>query len=392
MNSISKLTSEKSDSIHLYFTTNTLTSDCRYLVYMNNSCGAYNIYCKNLFNGSTRQVTRCSSQLRSYVFPEGDNEGVSFVSVALDKTRNIIYWIQDSSVFSYSIEQDLTTELFSLVMENMVPGYIDISKDGAALCIVGTDENAFLDADTNQHEQLAKVPLRMLRNQLGSTLFILDLLKKKIKSEVSIPFWVTHIQFFGHNKEVLFNSEGVKFPEDNETWKRLWVTDGNSAFFSVPGQTKAKRLNHENAVPNKRQFVYHGKTLRENIPFLKFNFLKVLSRMGVNVKAELEIFFQHFIEIIDMDGNLLFSKYVPQTVSHAVSIGGSKVVFDSRDGYLYEVDLENASTPPRSLCSHGSSFSSQIAHPHPNYCEERNSIIFCSDKEGSCNLYEVKLS
>lgn len=46
---------------------------------------------------------------------------------------------------------------------------------------------------------------------------------------------------------------------------------------------------------------------------------------------------------------------------------------------------------PRALCSHDSSFKIQQVHAHPRLNHDATQAIFCSDKDGSGNVYQVRL-
>ena len=385
-----KITNNSANSIHLYFTGKTVTTDGRYTVYLDDELGAYNIKCRDNGSGEVFQITHATAQLVSYVFPNGGSRGLSFVSVTLDAENALLYWIEDNRLFKYCLNNRAYVTLKCGVGIGGVSAYMTISEDGSKLCLTDTNAKAFKDTDKTQHEQLAKVPIRMYENNLYTDMMLVDTASGEVVKKVEVPFWITHVQFMpGTNETVLFNSEGVKFPIGTEYWKRLWVTRFDGTYLPIPKQSQSRRINHENFIPQVGHIIYHGKVLKRKRNFIKFNGLRVLSRLGFDVKKALEKFFEHFIEAIDLDGNVQFTHYVKQSVSHAISVNSDTTVFDSRDGNIYT--LSNSTGEVNVLCKHGSSFSSQIAHPHPNPSQQGRYVVYCSDTDGKCGLFEVTL-
>jgi hypothetical protein len=388
--SVEKITNNTANSIHLYFTGKTVTADGRFTVYLDDELGVYNVKCRVNSSGEVFQVTHATSQLVSYVFPNGGNKGLSFVSVTLDAENSLLYWIENNRLNKYCLNTRSNFTLQYSVEISGVSAYMTVSEDGSRLCLTDTNSKAFKETDKSQHEQLAKVPNRMYENNLYTDMMLVDTATGEIVQRVDVPFWVTHVQFMpGQNETVLFNSEGVKFPVGTEFWKRLWITHFDGTFKSVPKQSETRRINHENFIPKLGTIVYHGKVLKQKRNFIVFNCLRVLSRLGVDVKKPLEKFFEHFIEAIDLNGDVQFTHYVKQSVSHAISVDSEATVFDSRDGNIYK--LSNSTGEVSCLCEHGSSFSSQIAHPHPNPSQQGQYLVYCSDKDGKCGLFKAAL-
>lgn len=387
---VEKITENNVNSIHLYFTGKTTTNDGKYTVYLDDELGVYNVKCRNNNNGDVFQITQAESQLVSYVFPNGNKSGLSFVSVTLDAENSLLYWIEDNTLKKFCLERKDKVALNNDVKIIGVSAYMTVSEDGSSLCLTDTNREAFKKSDDSQHEQLAKVPNRMHVSGLYTDLLLVDTITGEVRNKVEIPFWVTHVQFMPKtNDTVLFNSEGVKFPNKTEYWKRLWLTRFDGTYKAIPKQSQKRRINHENFIPNLGFILYHGKVLKENRNIIMFNLLRILSRLGYDVKNKLERFFEHFIEAVDLNGNVQFTHFVKQQVSHAISVNSDMTIFDSRDGNIYK--LSNITGEVQFLCEHGSSFSSQIAHPHPNPNKQGRYAVYCSDIDGKCALFKVEL-
>ena len=191
------------------------------------------------------------------------------------------------------------------------------------------------------------------------------------------------------NCEGPVGSRGLrKFPY----WGRLWRIESNGDWSRLYEQKLGENINHENWNHTGEHIVYHGNKYSNYRQRLFQTMIKVLWKLNVISKEQLQRNLNHYVEARDWDGSLVFHFPVKMPVSHAVSAGGRNFIIDSRDGYLYLVKEDrDENFKVEKLCIHNSDMSNQDAHPHPVPTNDKKSILFTSSKEGTCNVYEVEI-
>jgi oligogalacturonide lyase len=380
----------------LYFTTPSVTLDKRSLVFISERTGKPNLFRIDRQTGEIQRISDADGLLQSYVYPNGSSKGLSKVSPFLDSIRGILYWIQDDCVYSSSLNGNDSPNLIARLPAGWITGYTALSSDGARFCVPCTDPRAFSPTDRTQHEQLNRVPMRMLRRGLCTRLYVIDLNTGKSGIHAELPFWCTHVQFHpGDSTSVLCNSEGPKgsggkrgFPY----WGRMWAVDGKGQYRRVFEQGLGETANHENWIPDGSGIIFHGKVRPVGIRRIINLGLRIATRVGLDASQRLEMAIVNYVAARTWEGAQLWRTQVNSPVSHAVALGARSFVYDNRLGHITYCTLDKIGCLEcRILCSHKSSMSNQDSHPHPSPVPGGKSIVFGSDAGGSVNVYEVDL-
>ena len=394
---IIKWTDSAAKDQHLYFTSPSVTDDGRWLVIISERSGGPDLYALHREDRTLSKLTRAGKLLRSYTYPMGGPTGLSKASPYLDAVRNLVYWIQDDSLWRADLECDGEAVRLCDLPNGWVGGYSHISADGSRFCIACTDPRAFSDSDRNQQDQLRKTPWRMLKHGLKSAVLVICTQTGAILRRHDLPFWVTHVQFDPQNIErLLCNSEGGvgsnairKFPY----WGRIWMLEPDGNYRRFYDQAEWRSMNHENWNPDGSLILYHG---REALGFLSRwkTRLCSLSRRSFGMKSNAGQHHSHFVEALDRDGRRVFSLATGHPVSHAIMAwSGVDFLMDSRNGFIYRGSLQsNGGCAITVICRHRSSMVGQDAHPHPVWTTKRSGVVYTSDADGSCNVYEAEVS
>lgn len=392
---IIRWTSSEASDQHLYFTSPSVTVDGKYLVVISERAGVPNLYAIERDSGELCRVSDSAGVLRSYVYPAGGDKGLSKVSPYLDAKRSRLYWIEDYCVWMYDIQAKAGPYYVCDVPYGWVTGYTTLTEDGQRLCVACADPQAFSRKDYSQHDQLARVPRRMVGRGLTTRLCVIDIEAGSCDIFAEVPFWVTHVHFIPHDKEwILCNSEGAggsggkrSFPY----WGRVWKVSSSGRFERVFCQAPGESVNHENLISGGRGFVCHGRMCpkgAKNIRRLVYSALRRLPGIKVQVPPSL---FTHYVEARRLDGYRMWRIQMDVPVSHAVAIGETEFLYDSPQGQVGYCRIDDSGTLRcRVLACHNSSMTCQDAHPHPTRAAGVDGVVYASDAEGAVNVYEVR--
>lgn len=396
-NEIIQWTDSDMNDQHLYFTSPSVTDDNQYLVILSEREGKPDLFCIDRNSREILKITNSKGLLKSYTYPQGAKEGLSKASPFLDSKNKILYWIEDDCILRKSLVSSEAPKKITCLPKGWLTGYTHVSSDGKKICIPCTDPKAFTEGDKTQHDQLKSVPMRMSDEGYKTKIIVVDIESGAYDAEVELPFWVTHVQFDpNYSDKILCNSEGSlpsRAKRNFPYWGRIWLVNTDGSYRRLFEQEEGVYVNHENWFRNGEGIVYHGKY---NQSFLKkagyygmIAFNKFVTKMFS--RRKLDLMFDHFVAVSDVNGKELIKVKINHPVSHAVAgAQGKNFVVDSRDGNIYGYK-EDKDFKKSLICYHGSSLSFQDAHPHPRISKKGNRVIFTSDKNGSCNVYEVKL-
>jgi Tol biopolymer transport system component len=293
--------------------------------------------------------------------------GLSKSSPSLDAGRNRLFYIRDDSVFSVELDDKQQSEReVCKIPPGWYSAFTHVSPDGKTLCVPCTDPRAFVDKVNDQWEQMRKVPGRMEREGLITRIYLIDVASGRAEVAAEVPFWVTHVQFdpLGSGR-IVFNREGFLEGTGHPPPNRIWCLEPRGTFRPLSQEPEGEWRAHENWSPTGEGIVYHGG--RQGRPFLAMR----------TWQGEL-------LSEVPMDG---------LDFMHATAtIDGKRLLVDQKDGFISIVDLKAAGTDRvKHICRHDSSSKDQDAHVHPITTPNGKSLIFTSDRQGNCNVYEVKL-
>ena len=355
-------------SQHLYFTSPSVTADDRWLIFLSERSESPNLYAIDRQDGRIRLLSRNErGLLRSYVYPQGREYGISKASPCLEARHNLLCYIQDDS--AYAVDLNVETAHPRKICDlprGWYSAFNHISPDGKTLCVPCTDPQAFVDPVDNQWDQMRKVPGRMEREKLTSRLYLIDITSGAMQIAAEIPFWVTHVQFdpMGTGR-IIFNREG--FAEDGCTppHNRIWCLDTDKSIRPLSPEPVGEWRAHENWALNGKSVLYHG---------------------GRSGKA--------FLAARTWEGQLLQETSLDGIEFwHATGmIDGRRLLVDRPDGFISIVDPEAVINRLTNLCRHDSSVAEQDHHPHPITTPNGRSAVFTSVRTGQGQVYEVSLA
>ena len=356
-------TNDSSNDQHLYFTSHSVTSDNKWLIFISDQSGHPNLFAINRKNGEVRKLSNNNEGLlKSYVYPFGGNRGLSKASPSLDEKRNILYFNQSERIFSV----DLNTRELNLICElpkGWISAFTHVSSSGKYLCVPVSDPKPFNFEAKNQVEQMRGIGEKEKSGTVFSKILLINTFSGEIEQEVEVPFWVTHVQFSPLNdQQIIFNHEGIRKNVSQRIWK-LDTTLGN--YEPLFEQPKDIWCSHENWMPTGKVIIYHGgKRDQPNELFIA----------GRNWNGDL-VFKQNFNDI---------------NFAHATAtLDGKHLVVDQRDGWVSIINIKNKKVVH--LCELHTDFNNQDAHGHPIQIPKGTSIIFTSNEKGNCNVYELLL-
>ncbi len=365
---------------HLYFTSPSVTADDRWIVFLTERTGHPNLAVIDRRSGGIRMLTNnTSGLLRSYVYATGGETGLSKASPCLDAAHGVIYYIANQAVWRLDLPDGRPQELWPLPQTDGAAwwsAFNHVSPDGHTLCVPLTDPRAFAEADTHthQHDQMRDVPRTMREAGLVSRLYAIDTTTGIASVLAEVPVWVTHVQFDpAGTGRIVFNSEGHGRDQGRYGNPRIWVIEPGGRPRPLFDQSPAEYVSccHENWTPDGRGIVYHGE-----------RWLPEGGGVG-------------FVAVRDFEGHVLFDASLPKMrYGHATPMppDGRRVVIDGVDRCVSLLTATEAGGwRLEHLCRHDTdrSMRDQDAHAHPLVTTRGTSIIFTSDRENSCNVYEV---
>ena len=390
---------------HLYFTTYSITKDDRWLVFISERDGNPNLYAIARPSGEIHKLTNNEKGLiRSYVYAQGGVEGFSKTSPCLDPIHNRAYWSEDNRLCCFELDTGNQQVLCDLP-EKWLTAYNHISPDGKFLCVPVTEPDAFPDGMADQWKQLRTVPKRMVEKGLVTRLYRIDANTGHAEIWAEVPFWVTHVQFdpLGSGR-LIFNREG----HGEYTTPRIWCLEPNGNYRPLFEQPKNTQCTHENWSPNGEFIVYHGWNskgpflaartwdgqLVHQIPMPNFSLGHVTSTLDS----------RSFI-IDGMDGFVTLAEPIIREGKNTINSFLDRLSWLLRrqkvnalwPGMISRVEKQVTDLYARRilqmthLCKHDTdpSLKDQDAHVHAAIAPHGRSIVFTSDREGTCNVYEV---
>lgn len=370
----------------LYFTSNSLTAGDDQLVFLSDrDRGHPNLFCLNRRTDQAVQLTsNRSGYLESYVYFDGDREGLAKASMSLHAPSGDLYYLQGrpdrvTEVRRVNVRSLETAVLAELPVDH-VTAFTHVSDDNRWLCVPTIHESAFGEAE---HDPQGITP-RVDRLGLRTAMRFIRTDGSAEEVRWHEPGWVTHVQFQPGNAAVLlYNHEWC--PDSGI--RRMWLyREGERlrlrpAGANADGSTRgaADWTCHEMWQRDGQAVVYHG--TRGRIPYL--------GQVKPDATGHVELAFPegwvrygHFT--VSSDPTLLVTDgYVEAPEAERSARRQGQWIS------LVRADWTKGTLDWRPLCEHGSSWTDQDAHPHPIFTHGDREVLFTSDVDGKRAIYAV---
>jgi len=258
--------------------------------------------------------------------------------------------------------------------------FTHVSADGQRLCVPTVDARALEGDERIDGRPAWNIDQRVREENLSSWLRVYDTRTGAVLLEERVPqAWITHVQFSPVDPEViLYNHE---WPGDCGI-RRLWLWDGRRHIRlrqEGEGRSRADWVCHEMWEADGRGILYHG-TLGTQQPFI--------GRVRPDGSER--------VEIILPTGSTRYGHFTPGPASDLITDGyyqapGDPDLWGGAWLSHLKVNWTDQTIDWRPLCRHGSSWSSQDAHPHPIIAPDGRSAWFTTDRTGRRAVCRVAL-
>lgn len=366
----------------LYFTSTSLLSDDRHLIFLSDRSGYPNICMRDLKTGNERQLSyNTEGFLKSYVYFDGTPyKGFGKASVSVDPAKGLVYYIQGRKIMV--VDTAGHQRVLAQYPIGQMTAFTHVSADGSRLCVPTTDARALDGDNLLSGKPTYDIDQRVREEKLSSYLRVYDTKTgKEILSERVPEAWITHVQFSPINKDlILYNNE---WPSDCGI-RRIWLWDGKTHHRmrdEGDGRNRGDWTCHEMWERDGKAIIYHGEY--KNGP-------AYIGRVLPDGSGRVEIplptgwkRYGHFTEgassLIITDGYYTQpdDKLIPNAPGSGLWI------------CLLKTDWEHKMIHWIPLCRNGSSWHSQDEHPHPIFNHASTSVFFTSDIDGKRAVYQV---
>jgi len=372
----------------LYFTSNSLTTDDRRVVFLSDRAGGHpNLFCLDREGEEAVQLTENQSgHLESYVYFDGNRAGLGKASMSLHAASGDLYYLQGRPDRVTEVRRVNVRTLEGAVLAELpadhVTAFTHVSEDNRWLCVPTIHESAFAEAE---HDHKGITP-RVDRLGLHSAMRFLRTDGSGQEERWHEPGWVTHVQFHPRNADcLLYNHE---WRPDSGT-RRMWLFHNGAALrlreagINADGSSRSPTdwTCHEMWQRDGSAIIYHG--TRGDVPYL--------GQVGLTATDHVELAFPtgwvrygHFT--VSSDSTLLVTDGYVEVAGVPQSSG--------RQGQwisLVRANWESGKLSWLPLCEHGSSWNGQDAHPHPIFAHGNGAVLFTSDVDGKRAIYAVEI-
>ncbi len=352
---VKKMTADRGNTIHPYFTQPLLSADGRQLLTASDRTGAWQLYLMDLGDGSLIQLT--------------DDGEIGFQSAQLDGAGMIAWYWSGDRLKSVDCSS-LRTEEHYRVPRGFQPGSLSLAGDGAAVDFCYTEKLELSTYTGKLYSDMRETFYRRPR----SVLMRLCPADNGVTALWGECDWISHVVTSPVDSNmVVFNHEGP--------WhlvQRTWVVDCATSECRPLLRTEpyVERAGHEFFTAKGRLVTQFGRResprdanwkcsdvfiFPDGTGYEKFDYKPGPKPMHVQVNYEetLGIADGYFAEGGPEDGN----------------------------NYMSLIRYEEGEARQKMLCVHGTSWKTQHSHPHPLFARDGRSVIFGSDAGGHSNVY-----
>jgi oligogalacturonide lyase len=366
----------------LYFTSPSLLSDDRRLVFISDQGGDPNLFLRDLQSGEEHRLTSNSEgMLKSYVYFDGQPyRGFGKASVSLHAPTGTVYFIQGRTICQVNPAGRL--RVLAEYPAGQMTAFTHVCADGTRLCVPTTDARALDGDNVLPGRPKYDIDARVQEEGLSSWLHVYDTTTgKEILRERVPKSWITHVQFSPVDRNlILYNHE---WPGDCGI-RRIWLWNGKQHIrmrTEGDGRSRADWTCHEMWERDGSAIIYHG------------NYDKGPSYVGhvsPDGSQRVEIPFPagwkrygHFTE--GRPGVLVTDGYYERPDDPDPKGYGAWIS-------VLRVGWESETILWLPLCRHGSSWRSQDEHPHPVFDHAGKTVVFTSDRSGKRAGYRANAS
>ena len=372
----------------LYFTSTSLTSDDRRLVFMSDRTGHPNLFDRQLDTGAERQLTyNAEDHLKSYVYFFGEPyRGFGRASVSLHAPSGTVYYLQGREI--RRVDADGRERVLAEYPFGQMTAFTHVSADGKRLCVPTTDSRA-LDGDGKLTEWFNyNIDERVRAEGLSSWLRVYDTeTGKELLCERVPKCWITHVQFSPvDSTRILYNHE---WPAIDCGIRRMWLFDGKCHLrlrTEGDGRSGNDWACHEMWERDGAAIIYHGGLAGRGPCIGRVN------PDGSDIR-----------EIVLTQGCERYGHFTGGAPGVLVSDGYYETAGDRRaicfgetlgGDWISRVDAnwEKGTFVWTPLCRSGSSWAGQDEHPHPIIDHGSRFVYFNSDRDGRRAVYRIPLN
>ncbi|MEK3722674.1 oligogalacturonate lyase family protein [Paenibacillus sp. FSL H8-0034] len=353
-----QLTDSIGDTYHPYFTKTLIDAENQYILLASNRSGAMQLYTMRFADGQMVQLT--------------DETDIYPFSSVLDAQHHIVYYFAGRVLKSVRLDT-LEAEALMEIPPGFKPSDLSIDNAGQYLAFSYVE---VIEVCTQTSKIYSEMREKYFRRPT-SIVIRYDLTKKSSLVLWGDQQWISHVNISPTDPNVvLFCHEGPWLQVH-----RMWTA----------------RVDHDKVYPLIDQKV--------NLERIGHEFFTASGRVGAQYSYRDQVgeeFYKHGDIFVNTDGSDERRYYYPYTrpshvqMNYAENLGiGDRAPIrkDMKDhgNFLALLKYEGESVEVGLLCAHGTSWKSQMSHPHPIFTRDDKYVIFSSERNGRTNVYKARV-